>query len=126
MNVVFVVTNSILGKKKQDRKDIDYRTNDLSSNNEWITNNDWNASYNEGLDEIENLDMNVPMDDNFINVQAIEDDIGGSGASLDIDDLEMDGDENQLDVSNEDDGLGSDRDIWKMKIMMILAFNELL
>ena len=126
MNVVFVVTNSILGKKKQDRKDIDYRTNDLSSNNEWITNNDWNASYNEGLDEIENLDMNVPMDDNFINVQAIEDDIGGSGASLDIDDLEMDGDENQLDVGNEDDGLGSDRDICKMKIMMILAFNELL
>ena len=35
--------------------------------------NDGNASNNEGLNDIENLDMNVPMDDNLINVQVVED-----------------------------------------------------
>ena len=108
-DVVFVMTNSRLGKKKQARKDIEYSIDDLSSDDEWIVENDGNASNDEGLDLDEiNLDMNVSMDDNLINVQVVEGAIGGSGNSLDLD---IDDDEDQLDVGNEDDGLGSDGDI---------------
>jgi len=39
-DVVFVMTNSKLSKKKKDRKVVEYSLDDIDSDDEWIVNND--------------------------------------------------------------------------------------
>ncbi|KAI9100824.1 hypothetical protein K1719_024186 [Acacia pycnantha] len=89
-DVVFVMTNSKLARKKQVRKTGEYSIDDVSSEDEWIVENEGtpsNVSNVEGLDE-DNFDFNL---DNLIEEKLAqvggEDDTGDVGAF--IDDMEI-------------------------------------
>ena len=79
-DVVFVMTNSKLARKKQVRKTGEYNIDDVSSEDEWIVENEGTSSNVEGLDE-DNFDFNL---DNLIEEKLApvggEDDTGHVGA----------------------------------------------
>ncbi|KAI9123496.1 hypothetical protein K1719_004796 [Acacia pycnantha] len=82
-DVVFVMTNSKLAKKKQVRKTGEYRIDDVSSEDEWIVENEGTPSNVEGLDE-DNFDNLI--EENLAQVGG-EDDTGDIGAF--VDDMEI-------------------------------------
>lgn len=62
-DVVFVMTNSKLAKKKKARKIVDYSLDDIDSDDEWIVNNDEAILENEIWDltiEGEDLEGGTP------------------------------------------------------------------
>lgn len=106
-DVVFVMTNSRLANRKKARKAIEYSIDDLSSDDEWIAENNGSSSNNEGF-ELDNLDLNVPSDDDLIEVQVVED---ASGGGAPLDDLEIPNDDiNEIDIDDEDEAMDNDED----------------
>ncbi|KAI9087127.1 hypothetical protein K1719_030891 [Acacia pycnantha] len=82
-DVVFVMTNSKLARKKQVRKTGEYSIDDVSSEDEWIVENEGTPSNVEGLDE-DNFDNLI--EGNLAQVRG-EDDTGDIGAF--VDDMEI-------------------------------------
>ncbi|KAK4276297.1 hypothetical protein QN277_019261 [Acacia crassicarpa] len=92
-DVVFVMTNSKLARQKQVRKTGEYNIDDVSSEDEWIVENEGTSSNVEGLDE-DNFDFNLDnlIEENLAPVGG-EDDTGHVGAFEDnmvIPDFELD------------------------------------
>lgn len=70
-DVVFVMANSKLAKKKQPRKKIEYNLDDLASDDEWIVDNDEGSS--DILDltiDNEELELDTPNDGDLANGSA--------------------------------------------------------
>jgi hypothetical protein len=81
-DVVFVMTNSKLAKKKKARKMVDYSLDDIDSDDEWIVNNDECSLENEIWDltiEGEDLEGGTPN----------EEDNGVGAAASALNDLEI-------------------------------------
>ncbi|MED6187465.1 hypothetical protein PIB30_076753 [Stylosanthes scabra] len=76
-NVVFVMTNSRLFKKKQSRKtEIEHKLDDLDSDEEWIVENE---------DELEdNLENIVNSNDNLVHDEFDASKVGGGSTSDDL------------------------------------------
>src|SRR4051812_1735066 len=74
-DVVFVMANSKLGKKKQARTPNDYNIDDLESDDEWLVDNNNEAE----------LDEDIGVEENFVEVG---DEIGSHGG-VPVDDLEI-------------------------------------
>ncbi|CAL5198395.1 unnamed protein product [Lathyrus oleraceus] len=94
-DVVFVMTNSKLAKKKKNKKAKEYKLDDIESDNEWIVNNDEDFE-NEILDfTIENDDFEVAFAEggNGIDAATAEGENGIEAATA----------ENELEIHNLDD-----------------------
>ncbi|KAI9118476.1 hypothetical protein K1719_010808 [Acacia pycnantha] len=92
-DVVFVMTNSKLARKKQVRKTGEYSIDDVSSEDEWIVENEGTSSNVEGLDE-DNFDFNLDnlIEENLAQVGG-DDDIGDVGVfvhDMEIPNFELD------------------------------------
>lgn len=70
-DVMFVMSNSKLAKRNQARKAIEYTMDDLSSDDEWITEDDVSLSKEEL--ELDNLDLFVPIENDAHEDQVGED-----------------------------------------------------
>ncbi|KAK4284281.1 hypothetical protein QN277_001136 [Acacia crassicarpa] len=83
-DVVFVMTNSKLARKKQARKTIEYNIDDISFEDEWIVENEGTSSNVEGLDE-DNFDLNLNTlsEENLAQVGGQDDTSGNIGAFVD-------------------------------------------
>lgn len=86
-DVVFVMANSRLNKKKEVRKANDYSIEDLSSDDDWIVE-----------ENDENSDMNTSESDE--DIVELGEDVGGSGAPEDVP-IEDDNDEEVGDAIDE-------------------------
>jgi len=78
-DVVFVMTNSKMAKKKKARKMVDYSFDDIDSDDEWIVNNDECSLENEILDltiECEDFEGGIPNEgDNGVSTASAENDL---------------------------------------------------
>lgn len=107
-DVMFVMSNSKLAKRNQARKAIEYTMDDLSSDDEWITEDDGSLSKEEL--ELDNWDWFVPIE-NDAHEDQVGEDVNGDN------DLVIHDDDAELDVSDEDgasnatdDGMDSEGD----------------
>lgn len=88
-DVVFVMTNSKLAKKKKNRKAKEYKFDDIEFDNEWIVNND---------DDFENEILDFTIENDDFEVAFAE---GGNG----IDAATAEG-ENKIEVATAEGGNG--------------------
>ena len=94
-DVVFVMVNSRLAKKKQSRKPAEYNLDDLDSDEEWIVEND---------DELEGLeDLEIP-DDLDLLLQEGGGRVGGPSDDLEIPPLDDDDFDELLQRDGNEDG----------------------
>ena len=108
-DLVFVMYNSKLMERKQhSRKDFDSNFDDISSDDEWIVENDENSSNNEGLgsDDGDNIhDLEVENEDELHDIQVGE--VGSNVASASTNYLDLDLSHVSDEIEEEDDDMDS-------------------
>ncbi|RDX71444.1 hypothetical protein CR513_49209, partial [Mucuna pruriens] len=98
-DVVFVMANSKLAKKKQTRKPVELILDDYPFDDEWIMEDEHRVGENEGLGlDVDNLDL----DENLVLVQIGEDEETTVTTPLPLDDLDI------TNLNGEEDGIGKD------------------
>ncbi|KAH1203993.1 hypothetical protein GmHk_17G050062 [Glycine max] len=129
-DVLLVMSNSKLAKRHQAGKAIEYSIDDLSSDDEWITENDESSSSNEESElddidyreyesssnneesELDGIVFYVPNEDDKLKGQVGED---VNNDSADVDDLQTPDDDiefdDEADVDDEDDASNATDDI---------------
>ena len=113
-DLVFVMYNSKLMEKQQHvRKVIDCGIDDVSSDDEWIVENDENSSNNEGLDldggdSVHDLEVGNEDDLHDVQVGEVASNVASASKDyLDLDlednDDEIEGEEEEEDIDNDDE-----------------------